>query len=220
MRRNSFSFEAEKSYYSQGWPKHAAPYAHLEHYLRCWLHPESAFFDKEVLDIGAGECTYTRLIAEKFRPKHIVACELFRERMLPAAQDSQNPILKFVAGNCLRLPFRDNSFDVVFGGGILSQLPNLSDAVSEIRRVLRERGIFVGWEPNPFNPVIAARYFFKPRSPNQYLFWPRVFVPQFKKHGLNVTVHYFYARVPRARSRFVGTCVGLLASRETELATT
>src|SRR5215467_1392290 len=103
----SFSFEAEKQYYSQRWPQEAKPYLHLERNVRCWLNPAHVFEGKRILDIGAGECTYTRLIADRFRPKEIVACELFRERMLPAWQENQNPILKAVAGDCYDLPFRN-----------------------------------------------------------------------------------------------------------------
>ena len=84
LRSLSFSYEAEKKYYSQGWPKEAQPYLHLERYLRCWMDPSEIFAGKRVLDVGAGEMTYTRLIADRFEPKQIVACELFRERMLPA----------------------------------------------------------------------------------------------------------------------------------------
>ena len=79
-----FSYEGEKQYYSQHWPDGAKPYLHLERYLRCWLDPDKIFRGKLVLDVGAGELTYTRLIADLFEPKKIVACELFRERMRPA----------------------------------------------------------------------------------------------------------------------------------------
>src|SRR5262249_23763553 len=106
-----FSYEAEKQYYCN-WPTEPKPYLHLEQYLRCWLDPAEFFEGKGVLDIGEGELTYTRLIADCFEPKEIVACELFRERMLPAYRDNKNPRLKGVTGSCFRLPFKDKTFDV------------------------------------------------------------------------------------------------------------
>src|SRR5215510_9721881 len=127
--RRPFSYEGEKEYYSRRWPEQAKPYLHLERYLRCWLDPEAVFAEKLILDIGAGELTYTRLIADRFRPEAIVACELFSKRMLPAFRENHNPSLKAVTGSCFQLPFKNGLFDVAFASGVLSQLPNLKDAL-------------------------------------------------------------------------------------------
>ena len=212
MGQNSFSCALEKQYYSRRWPQTALAYEHLEPYLRCWLDPDAVFAGKRVLDIGAGESTYSRLIADKFGAKEVVACELFPERMLPAVHANENPKLRFVAGDCFRLPIQTGSVDVVFASLLLHQLPNLSDALGEISRVLRNDGLFVGWEPNPFNLLILYRYFFKAHSPNQYLFWPRRILPAFVQTGFEVKTCYFYAKLPRVRNRFLGSCLGLIAS--------
>jgi len=209
----SFVYEAEKEYYSQGWPKEAQPYLHLERYLRCWMDPSEVFTGKRVLDIGAGEMTYTRLIADRFGPKEIVACELFRERMLPAFRDNRNAKLKAVTGSCFQIPFKSALFDVAFASGVLSQLPNLKDALFEIGRVLKPGGLLVGWDPNPFNPVILYRYLATPRSPNQSIFWPHKVRPLFQSAGFSATTHFFYARLPWTRSRFLGTCIGMVARK-------
>ena len=211
MEGRSFSYEAEKDFYTRRWPQAAKPYRHLEPYLRCWLDPEVVYGGKRVLDIGAGECTYTRLIADRFGPRVIVACELFRERMLPAFQENRNPHLKSVAGNCFHLPFRNHSFDVVFASLVLSQFPSLKDAVFEIQRVLKPGGLFVGWDPNPFNPVMLYRFFLRPCSANQYLFWPHKIRPVFEASGFTTTTRFFYAKLPWTRNRFLGTCIGILA---------
>lgn len=207
----SFSFEAEKQYYSQRWPKEAMPYLHLERNVRCWLDPEAVFGGKRILDIGAGECTYTRLIADRFGPSGIVACELFRERMLPSFRANRNPSLKAVAGDCFQLPFRNHSFDVAFASLVLSQLPALESAIAEIKRVLKPGGVFVGCEPNPFHPVILYRYLVKPHSANQFIFWPHKIRSIFKSAGFLATTHFFYAKLPWTRSRFLGTCIGMIA---------
>ena len=209
----SFSYDAEKQYYSRQWPEQAKPYLHLERYLRCWLDPEHVFRGKRVLDIGAGELTYTRLIADRFGPQDIVACELFHERMLPAFRENRNPSLKAVTGNCFCLPFRSGSFDVAVASLVLSQLPNLKDALGEIRRVLKPGGLFVGWEPNPFNPVILYRYLATPRSPNQSIFWPHKVLPIFESVGLSATTQFFYAKIPWTRNRFLGTCIGMVGRK-------
>lgn len=49
------------------------------------------------------------------------------------------------------LPFKDKCFDVVVASEILEHLPNVSMVLLEIRRVLKDDGIFVGSVPNLFN---------------------------------------------------------------------
>ena len=211
MELKTFSHELEKRYYSQQWPTDAKPYLHLEPYLSCWFDPDAVFRGKTVLDIGAGECTYTRLIADRFEPKEIVACDLFRERLLPASRVNRNLKLKFVTGDCFKLPFRSGQFDLVWGSGVLSQLPNLNQAVQEIGRVLKSGGLYIGSEPNFLNAVIAYRYFFQSHSANQYLFWPWRIHPVFTEAKFEVTIHYFYSKFPSIRSRLLGTCMGIMA---------
>lgn len=211
----TFSYEKEKEYYSD-WPQKEKPYLHLEKYLRCWLNPEEVFTGKKILDIGAGECEYSRLIAEKFNPKEVIACELFAERMKYAKETNKNPNLKFVVGDCFNLPFDNDSFDVVFGSLVLHQLPNLIDALKEVRRVLKKNGIYVGFEPNPFNIINIYRHFFKKHSQNQYLFWPSKISPQFKTAGFSLKTSYFYAKLPWVKSRFIGTCMGITAKVKNE----
>lgn len=209
-------YDAAKSFYGQGWPKKPKPYLHLESYLRCWLDPETVFSGKQVLDVGAGECMYTRLIADQFRPKTIVACELFRERMLPALRANSSPALKAVAGDCFRLPFQTQSFDVVVASLVMSEIPCLLDAILEIRRVLRPRGLFVGWDPNPYNLVILYRYLAKPCSANQSLFWPHKVRPIFESCGFTTAIRFFYGKLPWTKNRFLGTCIGIVATLTTD----
>lgn len=210
VNQKVFSREFEKNYYSQRWPEEALPYLHLEPYLRCWLDPEEVFSGKRVLDIGAGECTYTRLIVEKFGPKEIVACELFRERMLPAARANRNSHLKFVSGDAFCVPFQSHSFEVVFGSLVLCQLPNLAQIAREIQRILVGNGYYIGIEPNPYHPVHLYRYWGENHSPNQYLFGPR-HLAAFEDAGFGVRIRYFYAKLPFVRNRFLGTCMGIIA---------
>lgn len=215
MGRKSYSYELEKVYYSQHWPRQAKPYLHLEPYLSCWLDVDRLFRRKRVLDIGAGECTYTRLIADRLGASEVVACELFPERMLPAYRENHNPNLLFVVGDCFRLPFESRSFDLVFGSLVLSQLPNLDEAVAEIRRVLNNGGVYVGIEPNPLNPVHVYRYFLGHRSRNQYLLGPKD-LEVFASQGFHVQVTHFWARFPRLRNKLLATCMGILASLQVE----
>lgn len=207
----TFSAARERDYYARHWPRAVKPYRHLARYLRGWLDPDRVFRGRCVLDVGAGECTYTRLIAERFSPRVVVACDLFRERMAPAAQAPHPAGLHFTTGNGLQLPFRNGAFDVVFGSFVLHQLPDLRDAVQEIHRVLRPGGCYIGIEPSPYHPLHVARYLFGPHSPNQYLLGPR-HLAAFTDAGCSLTIRYFYAKRPWLRGRLFGTCMGITAT--------
>jgi ubiquinone/menaquinone biosynthesis C-methylase UbiE len=204
---------AAGDFYRSRWPQEAKPYLHLDAYLRCWMDPERIFGGRHVLEIGAGECTYTRLIADRYSPASVVGVELFRERLLPAFRENRNPVLAVTAADCYYLPFFGASFDVVLGSLVLSELSAAAAAVKEVARVLKPGGLYVGWEPNPFHMVNLYRYACKPHPVNAYLFWPwkarRIFV----SGGFVVATRYFFARLPRTRSRFLGTCVGLMARK-------
>ena len=212
MRERRFSYALERQYYGERWPERPQPYAHLRPYLDGWLDPHATFAGQRVLDLGAGECAYTRLIAEAYAPKRIVACELFAERMRPARRANGNARLRFVAGSAFELPFASASFDVVFASLVLHQLPDLADLVGEVRRVLVPSGRYVGIEPNPYNPWHLYRYFRTAHSPNQYLLGRR-HLRTFDAHGFRTTVRPFCARLPWTRSALLGTCLGIVAER-------
>jgi SAM-dependent methyltransferase len=143
----------------------------------------------------------------------IVGHELFVERMLPAVRANRNPALRPVAGDCFSLPFRAGSFDVVFASLVLCELPDLTEVLTEAARVLASDGVFVSWDPNPYNPAMLYRYLLKGRSANQYLFWPHRVKPAFVAAGFTVEPRFFYAKLPWVRSRFLGTCVGMLGRK-------
>ena len=205
-----YSYDDERIYYSRNWPQQAKEYRYLEGYLRPWLDCERMFAGRRVLDIGAGECTYTRLIAELFQPRQIVACELFVNRMLPARQASTAPNLSFVAGDCFSLPFASASFDVIFGTCVLHQIRELDHVLQEIRRALTPDGRYVGIEPNPYSFMHLIRFLSGKQSPNQYLLAP-MHLKRFRKYGFQVKVSFFYWKHPRLHSRWLTSSMGIQA---------
>jgi ubiquinone/menaquinone biosynthesis C-methylase UbiE len=47
----------------------------------------------------------------------------------------------FMVGNAENLSFRDDSFDLIWSMGVIHHTPNINNALSEIKRVLRPQGI-------------------------------------------------------------------------------
>ncbi len=68
---------------------------------------------------------------------------------------------RFLRMNAERMEFPDDSFDLVFGAGIIHHL-DVERAYGEIARVLRPGGTAVFWEPLGHNPLIN---FYRNRTP-------------------------------------------------------
>ena len=65
----------------------------------------------------------------------------------------------FVVGDMMALPFPDARFEVVTTGYGLRNVPDLSTAIAEIRRVLKPGGVLLSLDFNrPSNPVVRAVY--------------------------------------------------------------
>ena len=212
MQRH-YSYTAERDYYKQNWPTEPQPYLHLESYLRCWMNPDEIFSDKKILTIGAGEAVYERLIAEKFAPEKVIASDLFPERMSPVCLANKAPHLSFVAGDCLRLPFRAEVFDVVFGSLVLHQIGNLSAVVTQVKHVLKPGGVYVGIEINPWHPLHVWRHFFSRHSENQFQLSSND-LSVFSNLGFQVDIKYFWGRYPKLRNRLLMTTMGIVAKKE------
>ncbi|MFN2470699.1 MAG: methyltransferase domain-containing protein [Gaiellaceae bacterium] len=75
----------------------------------------------------------------------------------------RNPAVRYELYDGERLPFADGSFDVAFTVCVVQVLPpeKQQGFVCELRRVVREGGLVVAFEHNPFNPLtrLAVRRF-------------------------------------------------------------
>ncbi|MBX0287819.1 class I SAM-dependent methyltransferase [Haloarcula salinisoli] len=84
---------------------------------------------------------------------------------------SDNELQNRIAGDGQRLPFRDNSIDLVFSEYVFEHLPEPELALNEIHRVLATGGSFVVLVPNPkhYYAIVADRTPFE-----FHLFWSRL----------------------------------------------
>ncbi len=108
-----------------------------------WMHKVMEFArykDKTVLEIGAGLGTDLAQFAK--HGAHTTDLDLssghldhartnFALRSLPG---------EFRHGDGEDIPFRDNSFDLVYSNGVIHHTPNTAQVVAEIRRVLKPGG--------------------------------------------------------------------------------
>jgi len=129
-----FNVKAEKQYYSNHPP---AP----------WKEASSKFVDtlmrftagsawseylngKDVLELGAVECTYLPYLLTKGKPAHYLASDIFEDRYSAArnvlAERFKN--LEFCVLRADKLGIPDNSFDTIMAFGLYHHLPDLLDA--------------------------------------------------------------------------------------------
>ena len=110
--------------------------------------------NSEILDYGCGAGTFLEKV-ENLNPKKIIGIDISEvsiEKAKKLVNGKQSKIELFV-DNCENTKFNDNTFDVIYGTGILHHL-NFSLCLNELLRILKPGGKFLFIEPLGTNPFI------------------------------------------------------------------
>ena len=111
------------------------------------------------LEIGAGTGYFTLNLLQEGVVREAVATDI-SPGMLDALQASAARIgvkVETRVADAERLPFADESFDLVLGHAVLHHIPDLDQAFREFARVLRPGGmVFFAGEPSQLGDRIAA----------------------------------------------------------------
>ncbi len=96
---------------------------------------------KTVLELAAG----TGLIAKNIvnAAAHIEAADASVEMIAEAKRNNQSAKLHFSVQDMFRLPYADESFEVVIVSNALHIVPQPEKALAEIHRVLRDDGVLI-----------------------------------------------------------------------------
>ena len=96
---------------------------------------------KTVLELAAG----TGLIAKSIvnAAAHIEATDASAEMIAEAKRDNRSAKLHFSVQDMFRLPYANQSFDVVIVSNALHIVPQPEKALAEIRRVLKDDGVLI-----------------------------------------------------------------------------
>ncbi|MEP7321661.1 MAG: methyltransferase domain-containing protein [Saprospiraceae bacterium] len=93
---------------------------------------------ERVLELGSGLGLLCAKVATILFRGHATGIELSKAQLSKTPQSPSN--LEFVLGDVHELPFRDKSFDLVYGRYILEHVSNPYDVLKQAHRVLTEDG--------------------------------------------------------------------------------
>ena len=111
---------------------------------------------QRALEVGCGTGVF--LEAAATTGADIVALDLSADLLARArARVAATGKVRLSLGNAEQMPFRESSFDAVYGSSILHHL-NIDAALAEVHRVLRPGGRIVFAEPNILNPQVAIMF--------------------------------------------------------------
>lgn len=96
---------------------------------------------KEVLEIATGPGLLAKHVAHA--SKSIIATDYSEGMIKQACKGEYSKKLRFEVADATKLPYADNSFDVVLIANALHVMPHPEKALLEINRVLREGGIMI-----------------------------------------------------------------------------
>ena len=96
---------------------------------------------KQVLELATGTGLIARHIVRS--ADHIEATDASPEMIEQAKQGARSAKLHFSVQDMFRLPYADQSFDVVIVSNALHIVPEPEKALTEIRRVLKDDGVLI-----------------------------------------------------------------------------
>src|SRR5258708_8355643 len=108
---------------------------------------------RSVLDLACGDGFYTIKFWDRGHPKQLVAADAATSAVAVGAQNSNTRPIRFLVGDAHRMPFPDNSFDVVL---VQSVLHHDHDPLHMLREAFRLAPRIIIHEPNGNNPGLKV----------------------------------------------------------------
>ncbi len=138
--------------------------------------------DKEVIDVGCGSGILSLIALTKGAAK--LSCVDMSTLMLEkcrkklATKGYSEDVVSFREGDAERLPFDDDTYDVVFLNMVLGMVPNQQTAIKELIRILRPGGTIALSTHGPAHYMEAVEAGIKSMNMRYFLghrfeYWPR-----------------------------------------------
>tara|TARA_A100001011_G_scaffold371053_1_gene427978 strand:- start:659 stop:1402 length:744 start_codon:yes stop_codon:yes gene_type:complete len=110
--------------------------------------------EKIVLDFGCGIGEASRKVYD-YKPKKLSGIDISEVSVKKASNEAKRlrMNIEYKVDNCEHLELKDDSYDLVYGTGIIHHL-NTEKCINEISRILKDNGTIVFLEPLGTNPII------------------------------------------------------------------
>ena len=99
--------------------------------------------NKDILEVGCGRGGGSSYIARYHRPKSIKAVDISGQAIAYCKLNNEFPHCEFIKADAQKLPFSDNSFDVVINIESSIYYPDIEKFFNEAYRVLQQDGYFL-----------------------------------------------------------------------------
>ncbi len=119
------------------------------------------FTNKRIADIGCGEGVWLDQFAKFTAKENVFGSDLDPESLAIARQNSHLDPHNIVESPAEKLPWADNSFDIVFSNEVLEHVNDDRQSVAEAMRVLVPGGKFIVFTPNRGWPFETHGMFWK-----------------------------------------------------------
>jgi len=135
MRKHKNFWDRNASLYDRFMRKDGAAYEMMYEMIRPVVKA------KTVLELATGTGLIARHIVNA--AAHIEATDASAEMIAEAKRDNHSAKLHFSVQDMFRLPYADESFDVVIVSNALHIVPQPENALAEIKRVLKDDGVLI-----------------------------------------------------------------------------
>lgn len=154
-----------------------------------------------VLDFGAGIGTSVPFV-KKYLPQAQLTCLDVSTRSLEIGQNRFGDLARFVSFDGKKLPFPDESVDVIFSACVFHHIDHAahSDLITEFYRVLVPDGMLLIFEHNPYNPLTVKTVNECPFDENAHLIPAGAMRARIEKAGFGPVRTRFRIFFPRMLS--------------------
>lgn len=96
-----------------------------------------------VIDLGSGTGFFTRQLAARFEPAHIIGLDIAEGMLHFSQQQTRTHQIKWLCADAESLPLADHSVDLIFSSLVIQWCSNLLQLLRELARVLKPGGQLV-----------------------------------------------------------------------------
>jgi len=158
----------EKAYYDRYWQQGFSRNRGVSQTPPEWKEEDIArvlgiirpFLEGRILDLGCGDGSFTRRLAQLAKIEEVIGCDLSEGALKKAVL---SPETLFVAAHGCHLPFPDNSFDGLVLIEVVEHLLDTENLFREVNRVLKPGGkiIITTTDFNFMKKLIVSAFFFE-----------------------------------------------------------